>query len=95
MTAPADDRLYDKAELAEWLGVPVSWVRDAITARTMRVGDRVVPFPITWIGRHARFSEDDRKAILAAGKEPAARTAPVVHLPRRSAATQPNRRRSA
>ena len=86
MTAPADDRLMDKAELAWWLGVPESWVRDAITARRI---------PITWIGKHARFSSDDRKAIVAAGKEPAARTAPVVHLPRRSAATQPNRRRSA
>lgn len=87
MTAPAEDRLYDKAELAAWLSVPESWVRDAITARRI---------PITWVGKHARFSEDDRKAIVAAGKEPAARTAPVVHLPRRTAAasnrSRPSRR---
>jgi len=58
MTAP--DRLYDKQELADWLGVPVGWVRDAIARRVI---------PITWVGRHARFSPEDRAEIVAAGHE--------------------------
>lgn len=60
MTTPSEDRLMDKVELAAWLGVPVTWVRDAITRRAI---------PITWIGRHARFSAADRAAIVAAGRE--------------------------
>jgi hypothetical protein len=56
----SDDRLFDKQELANWLGVPVGWVRDAINRRVI---------PITWIGRHARFSAEDRAAIVAAGHE--------------------------
>lgn len=69
----ADDRLFNKDELAEWLGVPPSWVRDKITARSI---------PITWVGRHARFSAADRAAIVAAGHEPPAR-ARVFPMPRR------------
>jgi excisionase family DNA binding protein len=60
----SDDRLYTKDELAEWLGVPPSWVRDAITARSI---------PITWVGKHARFSPEDRAAIVAKGREAPAR----------------------
>lgn len=68
--------LMNKAELAVWLGVPPTWVRNAITARSI---------PITWVGRHARFSEADREAIVAAGHEPALTTPKVVQLaPRRS-----------
>ena len=60
MSMLAGDRLYDKQELADWLGVPVGWVRDAIARRVI---------PITWVGRHARFSPEDRAAIIAAGHE--------------------------
>lgn len=68
--------LMTKEQLAAWLGVPPSFVRDAITARRI---------PITWVGKHARFSEADRAAIVAAGHEPAL-TAPtsITHAPRRS-----------
>lgn len=52
--------LMDKAELAEFLGVPKTWVRDAITARSV---------PITWVGRHARFDLADVEAWLAENKE--------------------------
>lgn len=82
MTGQAEDRLYTKAELAAWLGVTESWVRDAITARRI---------PITWVGRHARFSPENRAAIVAAGREPAphmatqaVKAAPVVPMPRRA-----------
>lgn len=57
-----DEPLMDKAQLADYLGVPVSWVRDAITARRI---------PFTRIGRHARFTAEHRAAIVAAGEEPA------------------------
>lgn len=55
--------LLDIAGLAVHLGVPRTWVRDAVTARSI---------PITWIGRHARFSAEDVAAIIAAGHEPPA-----------------------
>lgn len=74
MTGP-DDRLFDKDELADWLGVRPSWVRNAITARSI---------PITWVGRHPRFSADDRAAIVAAGHEPPAKV--VALRPRRASA---------
>ncbi|WP_198141591.1 helix-turn-helix domain-containing protein [Micromonospora sp. ATCC 39149] len=50
----------NKEQLAAALGVEVTWVRDAITARTL---------PITWVGRHARFDEDDIAAWLESKKE--------------------------
>lgn len=52
--------LLDIAGLAEVLNVPVGWVEKAVTARSI---------PITWIGKHARFSAEDVAAIIAAGKE--------------------------
>ncbi|WP_431895794.1 helix-turn-helix domain-containing protein [Micromonospora haikouensis] len=62
--------LMNKEQLAAALGVEVSWVRDAITARIL---------PITWVGRHARFDEDDVAEWLAEHKErPAA--APVLGI---------------
>lgn len=64
--------LLDKDQLAIRLNVPPSWVRNAITARSI---------PITWIGRHARFSEDDVEQILAAGKKQSAGVARAVRLP--------------
>jgi excisionase family DNA binding protein len=54
--------LKDKYQLAAYLGVKVGWVTRRITARTI---------PITWIGRHARFSAEDVAEIEAQGKEPA------------------------
>lgn len=68
-----DEPLMNKEQLADWLGVPVGWVAEAITKRSI---------PITWIGKHARFDEDDRKAIVAAGKETPA--SPVVDLVHRA-----------
>lgn len=68
--------LMNKTELAEWLGVSPTWVRNAITARSI---------PITWVGRHARFSEADRAAIVAAGSQPALTAPQVVQIaPRRT-----------
>lgn len=68
--------LMTKEQLADRLGVPASWVRDAITARRI---------PITWIGRHARFSEANYEAICAAGHEDPVKapSAPLVLIPRR------------
>lgn len=54
------DPLLDIPGLAKVLNVPVGWVEKAVTARSI---------PITWIGKHARFSTDDVAAIVAAGKE--------------------------
>lgn len=69
-----DEPLMDRAQLAAWLGVPESWVKDAITFRRI---------PITWIGRHARFSAADRAAIVAAGSEAAVSSRVVAIAPRR------------
>lgn len=69
-----DEPLMDKSQLAAWLGVPESWVRNAITAREI---------PITWIGRHARFGAADRAAIVAAGSETAMNSRVVAMAPRR------------
>lgn len=55
------DALMNKQQLADRLGVPVGWVTKAITARSI---------PITWVGRHARFSEEDFADIKAMGKRP-------------------------
>lgn len=62
MTAPTlPDRLLDIDGLAEYLGVPRSWVRDKITARAL---------PHTRIGRHVRFAPEHVAAIVAEGEEP-------------------------
>lgn len=63
--------LMNSNELAARLGVSPSWVRHAVTARRI---------PITWVGKHARFSEADYEQILAAGREPA-RNGPVATHP--------------
>lgn len=52
--------LVDKHQLAELLGVEVSWVEKATTARTV---------PIAWVGKHARFDLDDIEAWLKGNKE--------------------------
>jgi len=65
--------LLDIDGLAALLCVPRSWVRDAVTARTI---------PITWIGRHARFSADDVAEIIAAGRERPATAAPIAPVRR-------------
>lgn len=52
--------LVDIDGAAAWLGVPRSWVRDKATAREI---------PITWIGKHIRFSADNLRDIVAAGQE--------------------------
>jgi excisionase family DNA binding protein len=63
MTAPTlPDRLLNIAELAEYLGVPFTWVRDKVTARAL---------PHTRVGRHVRFAPVHIAAIVAAGEEPA------------------------
>lgn len=59
MTAASKGALLDAHGLAERLNVPFTWVRDKITARAI---------PITWIGRHARFTEADVDALLAIGQ---------------------------
>lgn len=53
--------LLDIAEAADALGVPKSWVRDAVTARRI---------PHTRIGRHVRFTQEHLDAIVAAGEQP-------------------------
>ena len=52
--------LRDIAGAAEWLDVPKSWVRDAVTAGRI---------PHTRVGRHVRFSEAHLEAIVADGEQ--------------------------
>jgi excisionase family DNA binding protein len=50
-----DDRLLDAPEVAELLGVPVSWVRAETRAGRM---------PHVQLGRYRRYSESDLRAWL-------------------------------
>ncbi|MET8850948.1 helix-turn-helix domain-containing protein [Amycolatopsis sp. NPDC004625] len=50
--------LYTPAAAAERLTVGESWLRH-------KAGQRLIP--CTFIGKHLRFSEDDLRAIVAAG----------------------------
>lgn len=52
--------LLDITAAAQVLGVRRTWLRDAVTARSV---------PHTRIGRHVRFSEEHLKAIVAAGQQ--------------------------
>jgi hypothetical protein len=63
--------LMDKHALAEMLDVEVSWVERATSAREL---------PITWVGRYARYDEDDIEAWLAEHKEPPVGTRPALQL---------------
>ena len=60
MTAPAG-RLLDALEVAEWLGVPVSWVRES--ARSGAI-------PCVRLGRYVRFDLADVEVWLEACKRP-------------------------
>jgi excisionase family DNA binding protein len=77
MTAPTlPDRLLNMAELAEYLGVPFTWVRDKVTARAL---------PHTRVGKHVRFAPDHVAAIVASGEEPALNGPLAAPRPRRVA----------
>lgn len=54
------DKLLDIDGLAEYLGVPRTWVRDQVTARAI---------PFTRIGRHTRFTQEHIDQIIAAGEQ--------------------------
>ena len=83
MTSPWTG-LADQEQLAARLKVSPYWVRDAVTARRI---------PITWVGRHARFSEADYQAIVAAGHEEPVRVSAVDQLaPRRRQRSTTQRR---
>lgn len=69
------DPLRNIDQLAELLGVPRTWVRDKVAARAI---------PFTFVGRHVRFTDDDVAAIIAAGKQPAITTPPVLTVVRRT-----------
>lgn len=71
-------RLYSIREAAEVLNVPVSWLRDKVTARRV---------PHTRLGRHVRFTDAHLADIVAAGE----RSAQLV--PELVAAVSPTGRR--
>ncbi|WP_341866365.1 helix-turn-helix domain-containing protein [Amycolatopsis coloradensis] len=62
LLAPQTALLYTPAQAAELLAVPESWVR-------RKAGLRLVP--CTFVGKHLRFSQEDLRAIIAAGRRPA------------------------
>lgn len=64
----------DIDQYAQHLGVPRTWVRDRVTARTIQC---------TRVGRHVRFTEADRAANEAAWRQPIASVSPIRYLPRR------------
>jgi len=73
--------LLDKRGLAELLGVSVSWVEKATAAREV---------PITWVGRYARYDQDDIAAWLESRKEPADRPATLSVIgPKRPTPSKP------
>jgi excisionase family DNA binding protein len=55
------DRLLDAHEVAEWLGVPESWVRES--ARSGAI-------PSVRLGRYVRFDLGDVEAWIASCKQP-------------------------
>jgi len=75
--------LLDKRRLADLLGVSVSWVEKATAARAI---------PITWVGRYARYDQDDIAAWLDSRKEPADRPATVGSGQAEAAGGSPSRR---
>jgi excisionase family DNA binding protein len=54
-------RLLDATEVAEWLGVPVSWVRESTRSGAM---------PCVELGRYRRYVRDDVETWLEACKQP-------------------------
>jgi excisionase family DNA binding protein len=64
-------RLYSISEAAEVLNVPVTWLRDKVTARQV---------PHTRLGRHVRFTEAHLAQIIAEGERRVAPEAPAVTL---------------
>lgn len=77
MTMPAE-RLLDMAGLAEYLDVPLGWVREKVAARQI---------PCHRIGKHVRFAPDDIDAILAATAEPVKRVPTLDEVAAKRAAT--------
>ena len=55
------DRLLDANEVAEWLGVPVSWVREST---------RLGAMPCVPLGRYRRYDRGDVLAWLETCKQP-------------------------
>jgi excisionase family DNA binding protein len=53
------ERLMTIAEVADYLHVPYTWLRDKVSARAV---------PHTRIGRHVRFTEEHVRAIVQAGE---------------------------
>jgi excisionase family DNA binding protein len=56
------DRLLDAKEVAEWLNVPVSWIRESTRSGAM---------PCVELGRYRRYREADVTAWLQECSRPA------------------------
>lgn len=56
------DGLLDIKGMADYLGVPKSWVASKVSAREI---------PFTFIGKHVRFAPEHIAEIVAAGFQPA------------------------
>lgn len=55
------ERLLDAREVAEWLGVPVSWVRESTRSGAM---------PCVELGRYRRYVRADVEVWLESCKQP-------------------------
>ena len=55
------ERLLTAREVADWLGVPVSWVRESTRSGAM---------PYVELGRYRRYVREDVDAWLASCKQP-------------------------
>ena len=75
-TGDADRLLYTPAAAAERLTIGESWLR-------RKAGQRLIP--CTFVGKHLRFSDEDLRAIVAAGSRGPSH--------RNQAQTRPRRRR--
>jgi excisionase family DNA binding protein len=58
------DRLLDANEVADWLGVPVSWVRESTRSGAM---------PCVELGRYRRYVREDVATWLEECKQPGRR----------------------
>lgn len=52
--------LLDMQALADYLGVPRTWVRDKVAVRAI---------PYTKVGKHVRFTPAHRDAIVSVGEQ--------------------------
>lgn len=78
-TEDADRLLYTPAAAAKRLTIGESWLR-------RKAGQRLIP--CTFVGKHLRFTDDDLRAIVAAGHRGPSHRKPAPGRPSRRRQTR-------